>query len=136
MAGIVATGAYIPTFRLARDTIAQAWGRSSLREERAVANGDEDSLTMAAAAALDCLAGVDRERIDALYFASTTAPYKEKQGAALLAAAVDLPDQIVTADFANSLRSGASALQAACNAVKAGAARSVLVVAPKSAGLA
>ena len=132
MAGIVATGAYIPTFRLARDTVAQAWGRSSLGGERAVANGDEDSLTMAVAAAMDCLAGVDRAQIDALYFASTTAPYKEKQGAALLAAAVDLPDHIVTADFANSLRSGASALRAACNAVKAGAARSVLVVAADS----
>ncbi|MBI4321809.1 MAG: hydroxymethylglutaryl-CoA synthase family protein [Chloroflexi bacterium] len=129
MASIIGTGAYIPLFRLSRDLIAQAWARGSLGGERAVANHDEDSLTMAVEAAMDCLAVADREAIDALYFASTTAPYKEKQTASLVAAAVDLPEEIVTVDFGNSLRCGADALQAALNAVDAGAARSVLVVA-------
>ena len=128
-ASIVATGAYIPILRSSRDSIAQAWGRSSLGGERAVTNNDEDSLTMAVEAAVDCLVGIDRSTIDALYFASTTAPYKEKQSAALLAAAVDLPENIATADFGNSLRAGTNALLAAFNAVKAGAAKSVLVVA-------
>ena len=59
--------------------------------ERAVANYDEDSLTMAVAAARDCLASIDRTSVGALYFASTTAPYKEKQSAALIAAVLDLP---------------------------------------------
>ncbi|MFA7270454.1 MAG: 3-oxoacyl-[acyl-carrier-protein] synthase III C-terminal domain-containing protein [Sterolibacterium sp.] len=84
---------------------------------------------MGVEAAVDCLAGIDRSKIDALYFASTTAPYKEKQTASLLAAAVDLPENIATADFGNTLRAGTNALLAAFNAVKAGAAKSVLVVA-------
>ncbi|MBI2953375.1 MAG: hydroxymethylglutaryl-CoA synthase family protein [Chloroflexi bacterium] len=132
MIGIIATGAYIPVYRLSRDAIGQAWGRNSQGGERAVAGGDEDSLTMAVEAGLDCLAGVDRGKIDALYFASTTSPYVEKQGAALLAAALDLPQDIVTMDFANSLRCGSNALLAAFNTVRAGAARSVLVLAADS----
>lgn len=128
-ASIVATGAYIPLLRLSRDAIAQAWGRTSLGGERAVANHDEDSVTMAVEAAADCLTETDRSTIDAVHFASTTVPYKEKQSAALLAAALDLRPDIATADFGNSLRAGTNALLAAFNAVRAGAATSILVVA-------
>ncbi|MBI5443609.1 MAG: hydroxymethylglutaryl-CoA synthase family protein [Deltaproteobacteria bacterium] len=128
-ASIVAAGAYIPVLRLSRDAIAQAWGRSSLGGERAVANHDEDSLTMAVEAASDCLAGTERREIDALYFASTTAPYREKQSAALLAAALDLREEVTTTDFGNSLRAGTNALLAAFHAVSAGAVGSALVVA-------
>ena len=46
---------------------------------------------MAVAAARDCLKGVDRASVGGLYFASTTAPYKEKQTAATIAAVLDLP---------------------------------------------
>lgn len=128
-ATIVSTGAYVPVLRLPRDTIAQAWGRGSLGGERAVANHDEDSLTMAVEAAADCLVGIDRASVDAVHFASTSAPYREKQTASLLAAALDLRAEIATTDFGNSLRAGTNALLAAFNAVKAGAAESVLVVA-------
>ena len=58
--------------------------------ERAVANYDEDSITMAVGAAIDCLNGLDRNMVDGLYFASTTAPYLEKQSASIVAAALDL----------------------------------------------
>ena len=47
MAGIVAYGAYIPFYRLSRAEIARAWGVAASPGERAVANYDEDSLTMA-----------------------------------------------------------------------------------------
>jgi 3-hydroxy-3-methylglutaryl CoA synthase len=94
-----------------------------------VANFDEDSITMAVEAAMDCLKGIDSNSIDALYFASTTAPYKEKQSAAVVAAALDLRRNIFTTDFANSLRSGTNALRAAIDAIKAGSAKNVLIVA-------
>jgi hypothetical protein len=57
MAGIVSYGAYIPLWRLARDTIAASWGSASIGGERSVANNDEDTVTMASEAAIDCLAG-------------------------------------------------------------------------------
>jgi hydroxymethylglutaryl-CoA synthase len=129
MAGIVTYGAYIPLFRLSRAEIARAWGMSILPGERAVANYDEDSLTMALAAARDCLKGVDRKNIGGLYFASTTAPYKEKQGAAIIAAVLDLVPEAVTMDFSGSLRCGSNALKAAVDAVDNGSAQSILVCA-------
>ena len=130
--GIVAVGAYIPLFRLPRSAIAQAWGARSLGGERSVANYDEDSVTMAVEAARDCLNGIDRSTIGGLYFASTTAPYHEKGCATLIAAALNLPSDILTADFAHSLRSGTSALLAAMAAVDSGQAKQILVVAADS----
>jgi len=80
-------------------------------------------------AARDCLKGMDKQSIDALYFASTTPPYKEKQSASIMAAALDLREDIITADLTDSLRAGSIALRIALDAVKAGSARKVLVVA-------
>jgi hydroxymethylglutaryl-CoA synthase len=129
MAGIVAYGAYIPLFRLSRAEIARAWGLAAAPGERAVAGYDEDSLTMAVAAARDCLKGIDRTSVGGLHFASTTAPYKEKQSAATIAAVLDLPPEAVTMDFSGSLRCGTGALKAAADAVDSGTARSILVCA-------
>ena len=58
-----------------------------------------------------------------------TLPFAEKQGAALIARALDLPRAARTADFSGSLRAGTTALRAAADAVTAGSARRVLVVA-------
>jgi 3-hydroxy-3-methylglutaryl CoA synthase len=124
MAGITSYGAYVPLWRLSRDAIMKG-----MRGEKAIRYFDEDSTTMAVAAVIDCLRGQDREAVDGLFFASTTAPYKEKQVATTIAAAADLKQDIITADFSNSLRAGTAALRAALDAVKAGSAKSVLVVA-------
>ena len=123
MAGIIAHGAYVPRFRLGPDTA--GWTAST---ERAAANFDEDSVTMAVAAGLDCLGSRDRKAIDGLIFASTTVPYAEKQGAAIIAAALDLRQDIFTADVTDVLRAGTTALRSALDSVAAGAARQVLVV--------
>lgn len=127
--GLIAFGAYIPLFRLSRDVIAAAWGSRSLGGERSVGNYDEDSVTMAVEAARDCLQGMDRSTIDGLYFASTSAPYREKGCATLIARVLDLPRRTLTADFATSLRSGTSALLAAVATVASGRAQRILVVA-------
>ena len=129
MAGIISYGAYIPLWRLARDAIAEAWGSGSIRGERSVANNDEDTITMSSEAAFDCLAGLKREKIDGLYFASTTSPYREKECSTLVAMAADLKQEIITADFANSLRAATEALRAALDAVASGSAKQVLVTA-------
>lgn len=128
MTGIVATGAYVPPTRL---PLALIQGRKPKEDgpEKAVAYYDEDAITMAVAAALDCLRGFDRARVDAVYFASTSYELREKQGAALCAKALDLRRDVLTSDHAGSLRAGTAALEAALHAVKAGAVRSALVLA-------
>ena len=129
MVGIVSYGAHIPFYRLSRDEIAKAMGRPSVGGEKAVASHDEDSITMSVSAARECIKGIDKEKIDALFFASTTAPYKEKQCASLIASAMDLKGDISVADYANSLRAGTNALRAAIDAVNGKSARLVLVTA-------
>ena len=129
MARIASTGAYVPLYRLSRQQIGDAWGIPAAPGERAVANADEDSLTMAVAAGIDCLTGIDPAGIDGLFFATTTAPYLEKQCAGIIAAALDMRQDINTADFTGSLRAATTAMRAAADAVDSGSARSVLVVA-------
>src|SRR5262245_37723023 len=108
MSGIAAYGAYVPPTRL---PLALISGRPAKEggPEKAVAYYDEDSVTMAVAAALDCLTGFDRSGVDAVYFASTTYPLAEKQGAVLIAKALDLRRNVQTLDFGGSLRAGTGA---------------------------
>ena len=120
MQGIVSYGAHIPVCRLSRDAIAKAWGRPAAPGEKAVANFDEDSITMAVAACIDCLNGIYRETIDGLYVASTSFPYREKKASSLIATAIDLRRHVFTADFANSLSGGTAALRAALDAIRSG----------------
>ena len=105
MIGIIAYGVYVPLHRLGPETTGW-YGRG----EKAIANYNEDSITMAVAAGMNCLDGIDRNKIDGLFFASTTSPYKEKQSAVLVATALDLRRDILTSDFTNSLRAGTIAL--------------------------
>jgi hydroxymethylglutaryl-CoA synthase len=129
--GLISCGAYIPTYRLDRKVAAQAWARPAIGGERAVANNDEDSLTMAREAARNCLrkAAVGAGSLDGLLFASTTAPYAEKMSASLIATVLDMRRDIATADYAQSLRAGMGALKSALDAVKSGSAKTMLVAA-------
>ncbi len=127
MVGIKSYGAYIPYRRLARRLISEAWGGTGGRGERAVAAIDEDSITMAVAASIDCLKGIDPKTIDAVFLATTTAPYSERLNANIVATALDCRRDARNMDFANCLRAGTNALLAAVDAVKAGSVKNVLV---------
>lgn len=127
MAGIKSFGAYIPYRRLPRSVINAAWGRGGGRGEKAVAGLDEDTISMAVSAGIDCLKGVDPHTVDALYLATTTAPYSERLNANVVANALDFRRDARNADFGNCLRAGATALLAAIDAVNCGALKQVLV---------
>lgn len=130
MVGITSYGAYIPRLRLPFGAIGGGGRKAGPGSgERSVANFDEDSVTMAVAAATSCIEGIGREQVDGVLFASTSYAYREKQAASIIAKALDLRRDVVTADFADSLRAGTTALRSAVDAVKAGSARNVLVVA-------
>ncbi len=122
MVGITSYGSYVPLWRMG----GKAFG---MKGERSVANFDEDSLTMAVAAGENSLQGCDRTSIEKVYFASTTFPYKEKQGAAMIASACDLAASVGTIDIGNSLKGGTSALLSAVDAVTAKSAKGALVAA-------
>ena len=87
MVGITSYGAYVPFFRLARADISKAWQGMPGMGEKAVANLDEDSITMAVAAGFDCLGDTDPKKLDGLYLATTTCPFMERNGAGIVASA-------------------------------------------------
>lgn len=127
MAGIKSYGAYIPYRRLPRKVINAAWGRGGGSGERAVAGLDEDTISMAVSASIDCLKGIDPHSIDAVYLATTTAPYSERLNSNIVANALDCRRDTRNADFTSCLRAGATALQSALDAVNSGALKNVLV---------
>lgn len=120
MVGIIGYGAYVPFNRLNRDHIKGMYGVPVPKGEKAVANYDEDSVTMGAMAALDCSANMDTEMIDAVYFATVSAPYKEKQSATTIAGVLDTRKNIRTADFCDSVRAGSAAILSGVDAAHQG----------------
>ena len=129
MVGIKSYGVYIPYFRLSRAEISKSWGGFPTPGERAVANYDEDTITMAVAACRDCLRGFDPQEIERLLLASTTFPYGEKQSASIVAAALDLKKEALTLDLSSSLRSGTTGVRLAFEAIRAGTSKNILVCA-------
>ena len=120
--GILSYGAYIPRLRLQRSAIfaANAWFAAGLKGlamgERAIANWDEDSVTMAVEAARDCLTGFDRGTVTALSLASTTHPFADRLNSGIVKEALTLSDSISALDVAGSQRAGTSSLIQALNA--------------------
>jgi len=132
--GIHAFGGYVPQLRLARAAIADAhaWFNPALRGlakgERAMANWDEDSVTMAVEAARDCLGEGPAPDLAGVYLATTTLPFQDRQNAGVVAEALSLGEDLLTLDVAGSQRAGTSALTAGLQAA-VGTGKAVLVVA-------
>jgi 3-hydroxy-3-methylglutaryl CoA synthase len=136
MVGITSYGGYIPRYRLNRMIIVQnmAWYfpviMAVAQGEKAVANWDEDAMSMAVAASYDCMAGKDRKSLDGVYLASTTLPFADRMNAGIIATALNAPEGgAANADFSACLRAGTTASIAAIEAIKAGGKKNVLVVA-------
>jgi 3-hydroxy-3-methylglutaryl CoA synthase len=125
MVGIRSFGGYIPRLRLSRKAIVDAngWFNAGLKgyakAERAICNWDEDALTMAVEAARDCLGDGPREGCRALFLASTTLPYDDRQNAGIVAQALRLGGNLNTMDVTASQRAGTTGLIAALDAVAA-----------------
>jgi len=127
MIGITGVGVHIPRYRLSAATLAAVWGTGGGGGERAVANHDEDSVTMAVEAGLAALADRNAQGLDGVLLATTTAPYAEKSSAAILATVLDCGRGVFVGDLGGSLRAGTTGLRLALDAVRAGSAREVLV---------
>src|SRR5436853_7042006 len=108
MIGVTGYSVYIPRYRIRRETIASAWGTRPMPGAKAVCNFDEDTLTMAQAAAWPLI--VAGAKPDRLYFASTTSPFWQRSSSSQIAAVCDLSPSTATVDFGGSLRAGTSAV--------------------------
>jgi hydroxymethylglutaryl-CoA synthase len=123
LVGIEKFGGYIPRLRLSRKAIveAHAWANPALKaqakSERAICNWDEDAVTMAVEAARDCLGQNGRAEVGSLYFASTSAPFDDRQNAGVVAEALNVGGKVAALDVSGSLRAGTSAVISAAGAV-------------------
>jgi len=138
--GIKSLGAYLPYNYLTRSALGKAWGGKGGKGEKSIADVDEDSVTMAVEAAMGCFRFVERESINALFFASTTGPYAEKSHSTLIGVACDLSEDTFTSDVMTTTRAGTNALKSALDGAVANPGQNYLVTAsdmrngwPKSA---
>lgn len=109
--GIAAVGGYVPLLRMDRKAAARelAWSGLAMPRAgmRAVADWDEDSLTMAVEASRGLLGDGPP---DMLRFASTSAYFTDRAQSGMMLDALALPRTVRTSDAANSRRAGTTAL--------------------------
>ncbi|MEP6722697.1 MAG: 3-oxoacyl-[acyl-carrier-protein] synthase III C-terminal domain-containing protein [Variovorax sp.] len=134
--GVVGYGGYVPRLRLSRQAAAQAnaWYApqfaKSAKGTRAFANWDEDSITMAVAAARDCLGtGDDRSRVASVVLASGTLPFAERLNAGVVCEALTLAEDVQASDTTGSQRAALSALTQAVAQVRAGSGDALVLAA-------
>ncbi len=124
-------GAALPDWRLPASAVGAAWGRRGGSATVAVCAPDEDALTLGVAAGLDALhaAGLEVGDLDAVYWGCARPPFAEGPSHAVLTSALGAGHHTGGALLSGSPHSGMEALLAGADAVAAGSARWVLVVA-------
>jgi 3-hydroxy-3-methylglutaryl CoA synthase/NAD(P)-dependent dehydrogenase (short-subunit alcohol dehydrogenase family) len=135
MIGITSYGAYVPRLRLSRSAIYQAMGWFApaivmvAQGERSMCNWDEDALTMAVEASRNALQNADKQSIDGVFLASTSFPFADRQNAGIVSTALNLREDITSADFTASQKAGTTALVSALEAALGKKDKNLLVTA-------
>lgn len=129
MAGIVGYGAYIPRNRIRTGEIARQWGkdpdtmRNGLQlEEKSVPGLDEDTITISVEAGRRALkrAGIDPQRVGALYIGSESHPYAVKPSGTVAIEALGIGPAVHVADFEFACKAGTEAMFVALGLVESG----------------
>lgn len=129
MSGIVGYGAFVPRNRITSEEIANQWGkdpvtiqRGLLLSEKSVPGLDEDTITISVAAGRDALAraGIDPQKVGALYIGSESHPYAVKPSGTIVSEALGIGPDLHTADFEFACKAGTEAMFVAMSLVDAG----------------
>ena len=139
MAGIIGYGAFIPFNRIRVEEIHRVWRNTDLHRvkdvlkinERAVLQPNEDTITLAVAAAKQAIeqARIDRAKIDALFLGTCTNPYDSRPSATVIAEALGTPSHFIGGDVQFSGKSGTTAIQVCLGLVRSGMAKAGLAIA-------
>ncbi|MFC7068703.1 hypothetical protein [Halobaculum lipolyticum] len=117
MTVLLGVSAYVPRSRIAASTIAEAWDGFRARgvEEKRVAGADEDTVTMAVAAAQRAIADadVDRAAIGTLALGTTTPPVDEGDVGVTVSEILGLEASVDVRTATQSTRAGTRALRTA-----------------------
>jgi len=118
-AGIVGYGSYVPAYRIKVETISDQWGddagsieRGLMLSEKTVPGRDEDTITIAVAAAKNALlrANIDPQKIGAVYIGSESHPYAVKPSGTVLVDALGIGPDVHVADLEFACKAGAEAM--------------------------
>lgn len=129
MIGIVGYGAYLPRYRIKSETIAEQWGAdpAAIRKglqliEKTIPARDEDTITIAVAAARSALARarIDPQKIGAVYIGSESHPYAVKPSATILIDALGIGPHVHAASYEFACKAGTEAMYVAFSHVKSG----------------
>jgi hydroxymethylglutaryl-CoA synthase len=135
--GIIGYGAYVPHWRIKGADIAAAWSTdwekiaaSLAVHEKSVPAIDEDTTTIAVAAAANALAraGVAADTINAIFVGSESHAYAVKPTATMVAHVLGLNKFSHAADLEFACKAGTAALITACSLVGAGMATHALAI--------
>ncbi|TGC09037.1 hydroxymethylglutaryl-CoA synthase [Methanolobus halotolerans] len=127
--GIVSYGAYIPRYRIKIEDIARVWGDDAdilkaglMVNEKSVPDVDEDAATIAVEAARSAVnrAGIDAQRVGAVYTGSESHPYAVKPTSTIVAEAVGATPVLTAADFEFACKAGTAAVQTCMGLVASG----------------
>ena len=127
--GIVGYGGYIPRYRIKLEEIAKVWGadadsykRGLMLFEKSVPGPDQDVITMAVEAARYAVkrAGIDAQKIGAIYVGSESHPYAVKPSGTVVAEALGATPDIHCADMEFACKAGTEGMYVAYAQVKAG----------------
>jgi len=130
MSGIVGYGAFVPRNRITSEEIARQWGkdpatieRGLLLKEKSVPGIDEDTITISVAAGRSALAraGIDPQKVGALYIGSESHPYAVKPSGTIVSEALGIGPDLHVADFEFACKAGTEAMFVALSLVDAGA---------------
>src|SRR3989338_2106777 len=124
--GIAGYGCYVPSFRIKVEEIARVWKqdaesikRGLLVEEKAVADSDEDTITISVEAGKNALScGIKPSAIGALFIGSESHPYAVKPSGTVVAEALGLPRGLMLADYEFACKAGTAAMQTCFAMVK------------------
>lgn len=139
MAGIIGYGAFIPFNRIRVEEIHGVWRNTTVDKlknvlkinERAVLQPNEDTITLAVAAAQGAIeqSGVDRQKIDALFLGTCTNPYDSRPSSTIVAEALGTSSHFMGGDIQFSGKSGTTAMQVCLGLIRSGMAKFGLAVA-------
>ncbi|MFQ5814992.1 MAG: hydroxymethylglutaryl-CoA synthase [Candidatus Hydrothermarchaeaceae archaeon] len=126
--GIVGYGAYVPRFRIKVEEIAKVWGKDpanikkGLRiSEKSVPDLDEDTTTISVEAGRNALrmSRIDPNEIGAIYIGSESHPYTVKPTATIVAEALEMsPEDLTAASYEFACKAGTAAMQTCMGLVK------------------
>ncbi|AGI47593.1 putative hydroxymethylglutaryl-CoA synthase [Thermoplasmatales archaeon BRNA1] len=128
MEGIVSYGAYVPRYRIQPEEIGRVWGadgkamsKGLMINQKSVPSPDEDTVTIATAAARFMMARVPEVNpadIGAVYIGSESHPYAVKPSSAIVATAIGATPNMTAADLEFACKAGTAGIQAGLGLVK------------------